>query len=39
MARAILLAAHGFTLSAHTMGRPADYDRELRLLLDGYLRP
>jgi AcrR family transcriptional regulator len=39
MARAILLAAHGFTLSAHTMGRVGDYDRELRLLLDGYLRP
>jgi AcrR family transcriptional regulator len=38
LARSILLAAHGFTLSAGTMGRPADYDRELRLMLDGYLR-
>jgi AcrR family transcriptional regulator len=39
LARAILLAAHGFLLSAHTMGRVADFDRELRILLDGYLRP
>jgi AcrR family transcriptional regulator len=39
IARAVLLAAHGFVLSAHTMGRPGDYDRELRTMLDGYLRP
>jgi AcrR family transcriptional regulator len=38
MARSVLLAAHGFTLSAHTMGRVADYDRELRRMVDGYLR-
>jgi AcrR family transcriptional regulator len=39
IARSILLTAQGFILSAHTMGRVGDYDRELRLLLDGYLRP
>lgn len=38
LARTILLTAYGFTLSAHTMGRPGDYDRELRTLLLGYLR-
>lgn len=39
IARGILLAAHGFTLSAHTMGSTATFDRELRILLEGYLRP
>jgi AcrR family transcriptional regulator len=43
MARAMLLATHGFTLSAHTMltdGVGAeDLDRELAVLLEGYLRP
>jgi AcrR family transcriptional regulator len=39
LARSIMLAAHGFTLSAHTMGEPADFDRELRTMLLGYLRP
>ncbi len=39
LARSILLAAHGFTLSAHTMGTTATFDRELRLMLEGYLRP
>jgi AcrR family transcriptional regulator len=51
MARALLLAAHGFVLSAHTMldgeahagiGRDADVshlDAELALLVDRYLAP
>ena len=43
MARSMLLAAHGFTLSAQTMAddrRSVDaYDAELRHLLDGYLTP
>jgi AcrR family transcriptional regulator len=47
MARALLLAAHGFVLSAHTMvdgdaGRDADVahlDEELDLLVDRYLAP
>ncbi len=43
LARTIVLAAHGFTLSAATMaderlGREA-YDRELRVLLERYLAP
>lgn len=42
LARAILLATHGFTLSAQTMTSRgvslADLDRELAVLLDGYLR-
>ena len=38
IARSILLAAHGFTLSAHTMGSTTTFDRELRLMLEGYLR-
>ncbi|MGO4257202.1 TetR/AcrR family transcriptional regulator [Marmoricola sp. RAF53] len=43
MARAVVLTAHGFTLSAQTMtsGRTstADLDRELAALLESYLRP
>jgi len=43
LARSILLAAHGFTLSAETMAdetRPVEaYDEELRLLLERYLAP
>ncbi|MBV9832473.1 MAG: helix-turn-helix transcriptional regulator [Marmoricola sp.] len=47
MARSLLLAAHGFVLSAHTMvdgdaGRDADVahlDAELGLLVDRYLAP
>jgi AcrR family transcriptional regulator len=48
LARAVLLAGHGFTLSAHTMvdetagDRAADvapYDAELALLVERYLRP
>lgn len=46
MARAVVLAAHGFTLSAGTMsgdgaggGDPARFDRELRTMVAGYLRP
>lgn len=46
MARSVVLAAHGFTLSAHTMlgaaPRGADvrrFDRELRRMLLGYLSP
>lgn len=38
LARSILLAAHGFTLSAHTMGSTETFDRELRVMLQGYLR-
>ncbi len=44
LARATLLAAHGFALSAPTMVQPggpgaADLDAELRRLVDGYLTP
>lgn len=43
MARSMLLAAHGFTLSAQTMAddrRPVEsYDDELRHLLESYLTP
>lgn len=39
LARTLLLMSHGFTLSAHTMGRPGDYDRELRVLVERYLAP
>jgi len=43
LARSILLAAHGFTLSAETMtdaGHPVEaYDEELRTLLERYLAP
>jgi AcrR family transcriptional regulator len=43
LARSILLAAHGFTLSAETMAdetHPVEaYDEELRLLLERYLAP
>jgi AcrR family transcriptional regulator len=43
LARSIMLAAHGFTLSAETMtdgSRPVEaYDEELRVLLERYLAP
>jgi AcrR family transcriptional regulator len=43
LARSMVLAAHGFTLSAATMadeGRPVEaYDEELRVLLERYLAP
>jgi AcrR family transcriptional regulator len=43
LARSIVLACHGFTLSAQTMTRPgvtvASLDAELAALVDGYLRP
>jgi AcrR family transcriptional regulator len=43
LARSIMLAAHGFTLSAETMAddeRPVEaYDEELRILLERYLAP
>ena len=43
MARSVLLAAHGFTLSVQTVSddrRPAPaYDAELRLMLERYLAP
>jgi AcrR family transcriptional regulator len=42
LARAVLLAAHGFVISAGTMADEvdvADLDAELRLLLDRYLAP
>jgi AcrR family transcriptional regulator len=43
LARSILLAAHGFTLSAQTMVDDAlshnDFDRELARLIEGYLAP
>lgn len=43
LARAILLTAHGFTLSAQTVTTSAtteaDLDRELAALLNGYLKP
>ena len=43
LARSILLAAHGFTLSAETMvdgGHSVEqYDEELRVLLERYLAP
>ena len=43
IARSIVLACHGFTLSARTMTRPgvsvAALDAELAALLEGYLRP
>ena len=43
LARSILLAAHGFTLSAETMADDGhaveEYDEELRLLLERYLTP
>jgi len=38
MAHAILLAGHGFVLSAHTVGSPAELDAELARLVEGYLR-
>ncbi|HET9500223.1 MAG TPA: TetR/AcrR family transcriptional regulator [Marmoricola sp.] len=37
LARSVVLAAHGFVLSAHTMGDPADFDAELARMLRGYL--
>jgi AcrR family transcriptional regulator len=40
LARSVLLAAHGFALSAHTMTEPfseADLDAELRVLVERYL--
>jgi len=43
VARSILLAAHGFTLSAETMTDDVrsveEYDEELRILLERYLAP
>lgn len=43
IARGIVLASHGFTLSTQTMTTDAlsadDFDRELALLLDRYLHP
>lgn len=43
LARSVLLAAHGFTLSAETMAdeqRPVEaYDEQLRVLLERYLTP
>ncbi|HEU4512107.1 MAG TPA: TetR/AcrR family transcriptional regulator [Nocardioidaceae bacterium] len=43
LARSVLLAAHGFALSAQTMTdsrrRLAAYDEELRLMLERYLAP
>ncbi len=43
LARSVLLAAHGFTLSARTMtdagGDLAAYDAELRVMLERYLAP
>jgi AcrR family transcriptional regulator len=44
LARAVLLTAHGFALSARTMTDPGgprvgDLDEELRGLVDGYLAP
>jgi AcrR family transcriptional regulator len=43
LARSVLLAAHGFTLSAETMTdsrrRLAAYDAELRLMVERYLAP
>jgi AcrR family transcriptional regulator len=43
LARSIVLACHGHTLSAHTMTGPgvtrAKLDDELATLLDGYLQP
>ncbi|HEX2895292.1 MAG TPA: TetR/AcrR family transcriptional regulator [Marmoricola sp.] len=43
LARSIVLACHGFALSARTMTRPgvsvAALDAELGALVDGYLRP
>jgi AcrR family transcriptional regulator len=39
MARSILLAGHGFLLSAHTMGDVTTFDRELRTMVKGYLQP
>jgi len=42
LGRAVLLALHGFVISAATMTdgiTEADLDAELRLLLDRYLAP
>ena len=44
LARSILLAAHGFALSAHTMVEPrkgslAEYDDQLGRLVEGLLVP
>jgi hypothetical protein len=44
LARSLMLAAHGFALSAQTMTGPdgpgeADLDAELRTLVERYLRP
>ncbi|MDZ5619513.1 helix-turn-helix domain-containing protein [Nocardioides sp. HM23] len=43
LARAVVLAAHGFVLSAHTMTddavAPAELDEELRLLVTRFLTP
>lgn len=39
LARSLLLAGHGFLLSAHTMGDVATFDREFRNLVKGYLAP
>ncbi len=43
LARAVVLATHGFTLSSQTMTgprlTPADFDRELGLLVERYLLP
>ena len=43
LARSVVLACHGFTLSVHTMTGPgtteAQLDDELAVMLEGYLRP
>lgn len=39
IARALVLAAHGFVLSAHTLGDSAVLDAELRTLVARYLAP
>jgi hypothetical protein len=43
LARSVVLACHGFTLSARTMTRPgvsvARLDEELARMLESYLRP
>jgi AcrR family transcriptional regulator len=43
LARSVVLACHGFALSARTMTRPgvsvAALDAELAVMLEGYLRP
>lgn len=39
LARAVVLATHGFVLSAHTMGDPESFDDDLARLVRGYLAP